>query len=150
MSLRRLNTLYKAVILDHYQKPRHCHKLTDPTSKVDIYNPSCGDVLHIELKTEDEKIKEIGFTGEGCAISMASASMMCEKVEGFNFSEAMDLHDVFQEMLIAEEEPEQSDLEEKLGEASLLVGVRQFPARVKCATLAWQALAQALTKEGES
>jgi nitrogen fixation NifU-like protein len=141
-----LEELYQTVILEHYRKPRNHGQLQDATFHVHGDNPMCGDEITLYLKvTPDGKVENIAFTGQGCAISQASASMMTIKVKGKTLEEVHSILKSFQEMIVGAEEKEPDP---RLGELKLLKGVRQFPPRVKCATLAWHALRQAL--EGKS
>ncbi|OJG47540.1 SUF system FeS assembly protein [Enterococcus gallinarum] len=106
-------------------------------------NPTCGDVIHLELAVEGETIKDVAFTGEGCSISTASASMMGDAVIGKTLTEAGELSGLFSE-LVQGHDVSDSD---RLGDASMLGGVAKFPARIKCATLAWKALEKAITDD---
>lgn len=136
-----LRDLYQAVIVDHGRNPRHFAALPDYTHRLEGYNPLCGDRLELYLKVEDGRIRDVGFTGKGCAISMASASLMSEAVLGRTVQEALALQRRFQDLLLdrppAAEGP-------ALGKLEVLSGVKAFPSRVKCATLAWHTLAHAL------
>jgi nitrogen fixation NifU-like protein len=133
--------LYQQVILDHSKRPRNYGKLNQPTVAVDGDNPSCGDEIHLELETDPEgQIKDLKFTGQGCAISQASASLMTLKLKGKSRAEAESLLHAFTDVVTtgANEPPA------ALGDLQLFAGVRKFPQRVKCAMLAWRALDQAL------
>ena len=132
--------LYQQVILDHSKRPRNYGKLNQPTVAVDGDNPSCGDEIHLELELEaDGHIKDLKFTGQGCAISQASASLMTLKLKGKSRSESDALLHAFTDVVTAGvNEPSPT-----LGDLQLFAGVRKFPQRVKCAMLAWRALAQA-------
>ena len=138
MGLTRLNNLYRQVILDHAQHPRNKQLLDDYSEQIELLNPTCGDAITIRFKLEADKISAIGFVGSGCSISMASASMMTEAVKGKTHQEAMALIRGFN-YLVGGTQVAPID-EESLGDASLLEGVKQFPARYKCAVLAWRAL----------
>jgi len=133
--------LYQQVILDHSKRPRNYGKLNQPTVAVDGDNPSCGDEIHLELETtSDGHIKDLKFTGQGCAISQASASLMTLKLKGKSRTDAEFLLEAFTDVVTAgAKEPTAS-----LGDLQLFAGVRKFPQRVKCAMLAWRALDQAL------
>lgn len=147
MALSKLDRLYKSVVMDHYETPRYKGHLGQPSIRVELYNPSCGDVLALEIAITDGKISGVAFEGEGCAISMASASMMCQQINGLTLKKASSLQSQFSRMLTVEDEKEAQALaNEDLGDAALLIGIRKFPARVKCASLAWQALYNALDK----
>ncbi|WP_025728724.1 Fe-S cluster assembly sulfur transfer protein SufU [Atopobacter phocae] len=137
MALSRLEQLYRQVILDHYQSPRN-HGLTRAAEahEIRMYNPSCGDELVIELIiNEDDVITSAHFDGVGCSISQASASMMTEVVIGKSLQEANELAHLFSQMILGE-----SVDTDRLKDAQLLSGVQKFPARIKCATLAWKAI----------
>lgn len=134
----QLDDLYREVIMDHYQKPRNQGELSGDARSVELRNPSCGDEIVLQLLVEDGVIKDVRFKGTGCSISMASASMMTDVIKGKTVAEANRLADAFREMVTGKE----VDLDE-LGELESLHGVARFPARIKCATLAWQALDKA-------
>lgn len=132
--------LYQTVILDHSRRPRNFGPLADATVTVSGDNPTCGDEVAVSLRMEGDQVAGVGFTGSGCSICMASASMMTLKVKGKSRAEAGALSDDFQAMITG-----QTDTPAKaLGDLRLLTGVRKFPQRVKCATLAWHALKGAL------
>lgn len=133
--------LYQAVILDHSRKPRNYGEMPDATVSISGDNPMCGDEITLQLKVAGEQVENIMFTGSGCSICMASASLMTMKVKGKTKDQGHELLHHFQEMVTGEEakEPDPS-----LGDLALLQGVRKFPQRVKCATLAWHALRQAM------
>lgn len=133
--------LYQQVILDHSKRPRNYGKLTQPTAAVDGDNPSCGDEIHLEILTDPEgRLADLKFTGQGCAISQASASLMTLKIKGKSRSEAESLLAAFTDVVTAgNQEPPAT-----LGDLQLFAGVRKFPQRVKCAMLAWRALEQAM------
>ncbi len=139
MSLDALDALYKEVILDHYQNPRNRDRLTEPSVATEGYNPTCGDQLTLQLRLEDGKIAGVGLQGKGCAISQASASMMTEAVLNRTLEEANRLSESFRSFMTSEEHDH-----EDLGDLEVLEGVRQFPVRIKCATLAWHTLQEAL------
>lgn len=142
MSLDKLRSLYKAVILDHAQMPRNYGQLTDFSYETTVYNPSCGDKIHLTILIENNKIKKIAFNGEGCTISKASASMMTDLVKGKSIKEAIELSQLFSNLAVGKN----SDTLklEQLGDAQVLVNIMQFPARIKCATLTWWGLDRAL------
>ncbi|MBE3591027.1 MAG: SUF system NifU family Fe-S cluster assembly protein [Firmicutes bacterium] len=133
-----LSDLYQEVILDHYRAPRNRGRLPDATVSLNAENPLCGDELRLDLDVQGDRIANILFEGRGCSISLASASMMTELVKGGTLSAAREAIARFKAMLRSGEE------DEALGDATALVGVSKFPVRVKCATLAWTALEQAL------
>lgn len=135
---RELFDLYQEVIIDHGKNPRNFKSLTD-AKELDGYNPLCGDQLRLFVKTDDKQIiVDATFTGKGCAISMASASLMCESVKGKGVDEAKKIFNAFHHFLT--EEIILSDEESILGKLKVLGGVKAFPMRVKCATLAWHTL----------
>ncbi|MCI1904517.1 MAG: SUF system NifU family Fe-S cluster assembly protein [Enterococcaceae bacterium] len=148
MALSKLDNLYRQVILDHSSNPHHRGTLKDVkdgTVDIQLKNPTCGDVINLQLEVKDGIITDIAFSGEGCSISTASASMMTDAVIGKPVAEAAKLSEAFSEMVQGEEIPE--DAEEELGDAATLSGVAKFPARIKCATLAWKALNKAINTE---
>lgn len=139
-----LRDLYQQIIIDHSKHPHNFCTLEHPDHVQEGYNPLCGDRLTIYLKEEDGVIKDICFQGTGCAISMASASLMSDAVKGKTIAEAMKLFDEFQK-LVTDQSDKKS--QEKLGKLAVLAGVKEFPMRVKCATLAWHTLKAALNDE---
>jgi nitrogen fixation NifU-like protein len=139
-----LRELYQQVILDHSRKPRHFGELPPPRLHAHGDNPSCGDEVDVFVRlAEDGRIQEVCFTGQGCAISQAAASMMTQKVRGLTAAEALARAEDFRRVVTGDGEPADADA---LGELTLLEGVRHFPQRVKCAMLAWRALSQTLTE----
>ena len=130
-----LDDLYQEVILDHNRRPRNFRALSEGR-RAEGYNPLCGDRLTVYLRIDNDVIKDVSFEGSGCAISKASASLMTESVKGKTLAEAQALFDRFQRMLTASADAPPADL----GKLAVLSGVRQFPVRVKCATLAWHTL----------
>jgi nitrogen fixation NifU-like protein len=143
-----LSELYQQVILDHNRKPRNFKRLEDANREQEGYNPLCGDQLTLYLNLEDDVIKDIGFQGQGCAISKASASMMTTAVKGKTKEEAEALFDEFHRMVKGDLDTESQS--HHLGRLTILAGVREFPARVKCASLSWHTLRAALEGKGES
>lgn len=139
----QLDDLYRQVIMDHYQHPRNQGQLADDAIAVDLRNPSCGDEIRLQLIVEDGVVKDVRFRGSGCSISMASASMMTDAIKGKSIPEALHLSQSFRGMMKGE--PADPD---ELGELEALQGVSKFPARIKCATLAWQALERAAEASG--
>ncbi|MDQ6972722.1 MAG: SUF system NifU family Fe-S cluster assembly protein [Mariprofundaceae bacterium] len=138
-----LRDLYQQVIVDHNKSPRNFGRLTDFNHEADGYNPLCGDKLHIYLKANDAGIiEDVSFEGDGCAISVASASLMTEAMKGKALSEFQALFDSFHHMVTSDlsETPD----EEKMGKLAVLAGVREFPSRIKCATLCWHTLHAAI------
>lgn len=136
-----LEELYQEIILDHSKRPRNFGPLPDATVTVKGDNPSCGDEVELAVKLSPETIEAVKFTGHGCAICMASASLMTLKVKGKPRDEATAMVRTFRDMLVLVEEPE---VPESFGDLQVFAAVRRFPQRVKCATLAWRALEQAL------
>ena len=143
MALTKLDQLYRQVILDHSSHPHHHGKLTDATNQIELLNPTCGDVMQLQLIVKDQVIKDIRFDGRGCTISQASASMMTDAVMGKTVSEALALANQFSLLVQGKDVPKL----EELGDAALLNGVAKFPARIKCATLSWKALEKALVEK---
>jgi nitrogen fixation NifU-like protein len=141
-----LRELYQQVILDHNKNPRNFHEMADATAKVDGYNPLCGDHYTIFLKIDGETIKEVSFTGSGCAISKASASVMSSTVKGKSKEEAGSLFETFHRLVTGD--PSSLSAAD-LGRLAAFSGVSEFPARVKCATLAWHTLRTALEGKEE-
>ena len=135
-----LRELYQEVIFDHNRNPRNFHAMDDASHRADGHNPLCGDQLTVYAKVKDDLVEDVSFVGHGCAISTASASLMTEAVKGKSISEVEDLfHDMH--AMLTEKHPEARDF----GKLEVLSGVREFPARVKCATLAWHTLHNAIT-----
>jgi nitrogen fixation NifU-like protein len=135
-----LNDLYRDVILDHNRQPRNFGGLEPADASVEGFNPMCGDHLTVRLRLNDDKISDIRFEGQGCAISTASASLMTEAVKGKTRLEALQLFDRVHELLTDDAAPPADEL----GKLAALSGVREYPARVKCASLCWHTLAAAL------
>lgn len=136
-----LRELYQEVILDHNKRPRNRGRLESPTSEAEGHNPLCGDQVHVTLLTKDGLVEDIAFEGQGCAISTASASLMTEAVKGKTTEQAEAIFREFQEMVTS---PDSEDEHEDLGEMVALAGVREYPVRIKCATLPWHTLHAAL------
>ena len=132
-----LRALYQEVILDHYKNPRNYGAL-EGADKAEGYNPLCGDQVTVYLKLKDEVVEDVGFQGSGCAISTAAASLMTESVKGKSLGEALLLFDRFQTLATSDPrvEPDVSEL----GKLAVFAGVREYPIRVKCATLPWHTL----------
>ncbi|MBK8003253.1 MAG: SUF system NifU family Fe-S cluster assembly protein [Gemmatimonadetes bacterium] len=136
--------LYQSIILDHNRSPRNFREIKDASRSAEGYNPLCGDQLRVWLKVEDDKIADVSFQGSGCAISKASASLMTTVVKGKTPAEAARIFESFHRMVTGQGGPA-DDLPAKL---AVFAGVREFPARVKCASLAWHALRNALEQAG--
>ena len=143
--MSELSELYQAVILDHNKKPRNFHKLENANRSAEGYNPLCGDHLNVYLHVEDDQVKDISFEGSGCAIWKASASMMTQAVKGKSKQEAEQLFDEFHRMVTGKLDEETE--ENHLGRLKIFAGVRDFPVRVKCATLSWHTLHAALNNQ---
>lgn len=139
----QLSELYRQVIMDHYQNPRNKGHL-DGAISVDLRNPSCGDEITLQLVVDNGLVSDVRFEGSGCSISMASASMMSESIKGLHIEQALELEQTFRAMMRGE-----SVDVDTLGELEALKGVSQFPARIKCATLAWQALEKACSTKAD-
>lgn len=142
MALSKLDNLYRQVILDHSSHPHHHGVLDDATNQIELNNPTCGDVIQLQLIEKDGIIQDIKFDGSGCSISTASASMMTDAVIGQTVEEAERLIGEFLELVQGEDIDD-----EALGDAAMLSGVAKFPARIKCATLSWKALERALLEQ---
>lgn len=139
-----LRELYQEIIIDHGRSPRNFGALACPTCIQEGVNPLCGDRLTLYLQIEHDKIKAVRFSGQGCAISMASASLMTSEVQGKTLQAAEDLFAEFHAALTAKDATQPVN-EEHLGKLTVLMGVKAYPARVKCATLAWHTLHAALS-----
>jgi nitrogen fixation NifU-like protein len=142
-----LEDLYQDIILDHHRRPRNRGQLENPSGVGEGFNPLCGDELTVYLRREGDRIADIKFTGQGCAISQASASLMTQRVKGQTLAEARASIADVQALLVGDEPP--LAVESRVGDIIALKGVRKFVARVKCATLAWHALDAALTGAGK-
>ena len=141
-----LDDLYQDIILSHNKRPRNFGELDPRTHEAEGYNPLCGDRLTIYVQKDGDIIDAVRFTGEGCAISRASASMMTEAIKGLEGKALEEKIAEILEIVAGKEEPTIDPFE--LGELAALIGVRKFPPRVKCATLAWHTLTAALNQEG--
>ena len=145
--MSELSELYQQVILDHNKKPRNFRKLETANHTAEGYNPLCGDQLTVYLNLEDDLVKEVGFEGSGCAISKAAASMMTQAVKGKSKEQAENMFKEFHSMVTGELDEETQ--ENSLGNLKIFAGVREFPVRVKCATLAWHTMLAALHKQDQ-
>jgi nitrogen fixation NifU-like protein len=143
-----LRELYQEAILDHNRKPRNFRKLDGPIWTAEGYNPLCGDKVKIYLRIENDRVSDVSFEGSGCAISIAAASMMTERVKGHTLSAVQRLFEMFHALLTAEADagPESNEL----GKLVVFAGVREFPVRVKCATLPWHTLRAAIANKPET
>ncbi|MEY4717779.1 MAG: hypothetical protein RL563_397 [Pseudomonadota bacterium] len=142
-----LRDLYQEVIFDHNRNPRNFRIIDEPSRRVDGFNPLCGDKLTLFLKIEDQVITDASFQGSGCAISTASVSLMTEIIKGKTETEADALFKQFHEMTTGKTEAINL---EAIGKLAVLAGVREYPARVKCATLAWHTLDAALKNQQQA
>jgi nitrogen fixation NifU-like protein len=143
MSFNNLDQLYRSVIMDHYKKPRNKGSIDGDSVTIDMNNPTCGDRIHLTLKINDGIVEEAKYDGEGCSISMSSASMMTEVVKGKKLEEALELAEIFSKMMLGEDYGDKYDL----GDVEALQGVSKFPARIKCATLAWKAMEKGVNEQ---
>ena len=137
-----VHDLYQEIILDHSKRPRNYHSMDNATRSADGYNPLCGDKLKLFLRMDEDVVKDASFIGAGCAISTSSASLMTESIKGKTREEALKLLDKFHELLTTD-----VSVSNDLGKLVVFCGVRDYPARVKCATLAWHTLKSALTAD---
>ena len=137
----KLSALYQEIILDHYRRPRNKGELSAATSGASLRNPVCGDVVDVQVEMHDGRVADVRFDGRGCSISQASASMMTELVKGRTAEDVVKLGERFAEMIRGDEGAAK---DEALGQARALSGVSRFPARVKCALIAWEAMARAI------
>jgi nitrogen fixation protein NifU and related proteins len=142
-----LRNLYQEVIFDHNRNPRNFHRMPGASHKAEGFNPLCGDQLTVYMKiNEDGVIEDVSFEGKGCAISTASASIMTETLKGKTVPQAEQLFHDFQGIATGQKD----ELSAALGKLQVLAGVRDYPARVKCATLAWHTVHAALHDKGEA
>jgi len=141
-----LSDLYQEVILDHNRRPRNFRVLENATHQAEGYNPLCGDRLSLFLALDGDVITDVGFQGSGCAISKASASLMTDRLKGTSVGDARALFERFHRMVTTPPDVEVEDL----GKLSALAGVREFPVRIKCASLAWHTLKAALDRAGKT
>lgn len=141
-----LKDLYREVILDHNRSPRQFGRLDPADSAADGHNPLCGDRLHLTLRLDGDRVADVRFEGKGCAISVASASLMCEAVKGRTRDDINALFHEVHEVLTTHDAP----VPEDLGKLAALAGVREFPVRVKCASLAWHTLDAALQRSAST
>ncbi|WP_054023668.1 Fe-S cluster assembly sulfur transfer protein SufU [Bacillus sp. FJAT-28004] len=141
----QLDDLYRRVIMDHYKNPRNRGTMNEESVTINLNNPTCGDRISLQLQIVDGKVTDAKFSGEGCSISMSSASMMTEAIKGKTFDEALAMAEKFSALMKGE--PVEFDEYEEL---DALSGVNKFPARIKCATLAWNALRKGIEQQQES
>ena len=135
-----LTDLYQEVILDHNRRPRNFRAIEDPSRTQEGYNPLCGDRLMLYVKLDGDCIVDVAFQGSGCAISKASASLMTDALKGKTVGEARELFEKFHDMVTSSPDVVAADL----GKLSVLSGVREYPTRIKCASLAWHTLKAAV------
>ena len=149
--MNELRELYEELILDHNRNPRN-YPVKPPGANHTAYgfNPLCGDEFHVHLRVADGVVQDVGFEGAGCAISTASASLMTEAVKGKSVEQAEALFAEVHRLLTEESEQDTSDPSALLGKLSVLMGVKEFPLRVKCATLAWHTMHAAINDERET
>ncbi len=145
MSTNNLDQLYRSVIMDHYKNPRNKGVIEESTVTVDMNNPTCGDVIHLTLEVKDDIVQNAKFEGEGCSISMASASMMTQMIKGRSVEEAQHLAEIVSNIMMSKDYDDSIDL----GDLESLAGVAKFPARIKCATLSWKAMEKGVQKDSE-
>jgi nitrogen fixation NifU-like protein len=138
--------LYREIILDHYRNPRRRGAVDHADGSLEADNPLCGDEIHLTWRLDGDRLAEIAFTGKGCSISQAAASMLCDRVAGLSREEALDLAHRYRQMLVADGRADE------LGDLEALQGVRAYPVRVKCATLACNVILRALdpAEEGDA
>ncbi|NNC64612.1 MAG: SUF system NifU family Fe-S cluster assembly protein [Gammaproteobacteria bacterium] len=142
-----LTDLYREVILDHNRQPRNFGELEDADRVIEGVNPLCGDRMTLYVKLDDGRIDDVRFKGTGCAISVASSSLMTERIKGTTVDESLTLFEQVHHMLTEKADEQQCA---ELGKLAALSGVREYPSRVKCASLAWHALKTALTGDDEA
>jgi nitrogen fixation protein NifU and related proteins len=145
LTMSELSDLYQQVILDHNKKPRNFHVLETANHTAEGFNPLCGDQLTLYLQLEDDAVKDISFVGTGCAIWKASASMMTQALKGKSKQEAEELFNEFHRMVTGQLDEESEP--NNLGRLTIFAGVREFPVRVKCATLSWHTMHAALNEQ---
>jgi nitrogen fixation NifU-like protein len=143
--MSELRDLYQEVVLDHGRSPRNLRDMADATSQSVGFNPLCGDKLTLFVRYEDDVVQDVSFQGTGCAISTASASLLTEAIRGKTRAEVEELMEAFIEMLTADTATDP----ERLGKLAVFSGVRDFPVRVKCATLSWRTLEAALSGKND-
>ena len=142
-----LTDLYREVILDHNRKPRNFGEIEGADRVIEGVNPLCGDRMTLYVKLDNDRIDDVRFKGTGCAISVASSSLMTERIKGSTVDESLTLFEQVHRMLTEQTDAEQSV---DLGKLAALSGVREYPSRIKCASLAWHALKTALTGADEA
>ncbi|MHC4960075.1 MAG: Fe-S cluster assembly sulfur transfer protein SufU [Planctomycetota bacterium] len=143
-----LRELYQEVILDHNKTPRNFRAIEEDHAEADGHNPLCGDQVRIYVRMNGDVVDDVAFTGEGCAISKASASLMTESLKGKTLEQAKELYEEFHAMVTGD--PGAHEPSERLGKLAVFMGVCEFPVRVKCATLAWHTFNAAVDKSNET
>ncbi|KRN34413.1 SUF system NifU family Fe-S cluster assembly protein [Liquorilactobacillus mali] len=146
MGLSRLDNLYRQMILEHASHPHHHGTLKNADHQLELRNPTCGDVLVVQVAMKADKVSDVAFSGSGCTISQASASMMTDEVIGKTAAQVEQMVVTFSKMVTGDSVDNVDDI---LGDAAILEGVAQFPARIKCATLAWKAIYQAIENDNK-
>ena len=146
--MSELRELYQEVILDHTKRPRNRRRLGEGARHADGHNPLCGDRLTVWVDLDGERIRDVAFEGSGCAISTASASMMTDRLKGRSVDEVETMFEAFHGLVTGADDP--TAHEQQLGKLVVFAGVREFPVRVKCATLAWHTLRAALSDRRET
>ena len=144
--MSELNDLYQEVILDHNRRPHNFRVIDDASAKQEGYNPLCGDRLTLYLTLDGDVIKDVAFQGTGCAISKASASLMTDALKGKKIADARELFKQFHDMITSEPGTPVAEL----GKLSVFAGVRDFPTRIKCASLAWHTMKAAVAHENDA
>lgn len=140
------NELYQEMVLEHKRSPRNFGHLEHPTHQAEGTNPSCGDHIMLELELKDDQVRDVAFSGQGCAICIASTSMMTEAIKGGDLDSARELQNHFRTVMTGETNPD----DVPLGKLISLSGVRRYPSRIKCALLGWHALMHAIADNAES
>jgi nitrogen fixation NifU-like protein len=141
----QIGALYQEMILDHYRRPRNKGEIENPDETIVMKNPLCGDEITVQVRYDGDAVADVGFVGRGCSISQASASMMTQLIKGKKRDEIEGLRSRFREMVMGDETAQE---DKSLGSLRALGGVAKFPARVKCALLAWNALEEGLKRKG--
>ncbi len=142
MNEKRLAMLYQTIIKEHSKNPSNKKNLTEKTGEFELFNPSCGDLVVVQFNLKEGILEDVSFQGQGCAISIASASMMTEIISGKTLEEALDIIQTFYELVKGNKEIDTKPL----GDAVYLKGVSKFPTRIRCATLSWHALEEGLAE----
>jgi nitrogen fixation NifU-like protein len=140
-----LEDLYQEIVMDHNRRPRNFGEIKNPTNSANEFNPLCGDQITLQLHLKDGLVSDLAFIGVGCAISKSSASMMTEELKGKTLDHAENLFEAFRKMITRN--PGDSYDSDLLGDLEILQGVSRYPARIKCATLAWHTLHSAIHDE---